>query len=1048
LRFALLGALSVLVFVFAVGPAEAQLTRGIISGTVRDASGAVVPGATVTITNMDTNISRTAVTSELGFYRVAALEPGRYVVRTELSGFSTVEQKDIPVKAALEATVNVEMSVAGVGEALTVVGKAEAVELNKSNPTIGMTSTGRQAVELPLSAARNINNLALLSPNVFTGPGSTEISTNGQRARNNNFMIDGSDNNDISVTLPTTPMLPEAVAEFQIQTNPYNVEFGRNSGAQINVITKGGTNAFHGEVWDYYRTAGFNALDNLEKVAGLEEPARSVRHQMGLTFGGPIIRDKTFFFGAFQRDTLRTGEVLGATVRIPTPTGFAALQNVPLRAGQPTSSRQAVLQRLAFLQDMYATNPSFRNLTTVLVNGVPIQTGQVNFGRFRPQDINFFTGRLDHRFGASDTLTLRYTRNPPETTNLISNCDFGATFCGNQIVEDQNAQLSETHIFSPQILNEFRFSYIRRDLAFPENDPDSPTGQITGLFTIGGLNNFPQGRIQNSYQFSDVLTWQTGKHNFKFGADIRRIILDNQAAFDSKGTFTFNNLQDFMNNTAATYAQALQTSSFTAKQWQTYLFAQDDYRVTPDLTLNIGLRYEIATAPLGFFGATDAESLGALVPGPAQKDTNNWAPRIGFNWSPRSDSKILGNGKSVFRGGYGITYDVLFYNILTVNASNYPRVVVPTLQNVFDVYPNTTSVSGAPVFNPLATYVNSPENLQHPMTHIFSFDFQREIGRDWIVALGYVGSRSHHGVNQQQANPAILTPAQIATVQATRSSTSIPAVQARRLFPQYGARILIPSDEGPNGVDAEARAHYDGGYITVSKRLSRGLQFQASYTLSRLNSNNDESLGVADITGSSPQIPQDYFDIEAEWGPSVFDRTHRFVVNYIWEVPGPKSGALRQILGGWQLSGVTQMQSGQPFTVVTGVDTNGNGGGGDRPNLGSGTLTWDDDHKNFTNNGKYVAFLGTNLLPLANSMGNGNGPVRGERGPGFWQTDLSILKRFFIGQTQLVIRGDLLNAFNQDNYGNPVAAMNNPSFGQNTRDWGERTVTLSAKFIW
>jgi hypothetical protein len=262
--------------------------------------------------------------------------------------------------------------------------------------------------------------------------------------------------------------------------------------------------------------------------------------------------------------------------------------------------------------------------------------------------------------------------------------------------------------------------------------------------------------------------------------------------------------------------------------------------------------------------------------------------------------------------------------------------------------------------------------------------------------------------------------------------------------------VRIPSDVGPNGVDTEARAHYDAGFVSVNKRWSHGVQFGASYTLSRLMSNNDGSLAEGGTTRGSSQRPQDYFDIAAEWSRSQFDRPHRFVMHYIWEVPGPKSGVVKHVLGGWQISGVTQVQSGRPFTIVTGVDSNGDGNtGSDRPNIKpAGTFVWDNDNKGFTNNGYYTAPVGTNNLPLANALGNGNAPRNSERGAPFWNTDLSLLKRFYLGPRQFHLRADVFNAFNQDRYDNPVNLMNSPSFGQNTNDWGRRSVLLSAKFVW
>ncbi|HEX3253958.1 MAG TPA: TonB-dependent receptor [Pyrinomonadaceae bacterium] len=1052
---------------------HAQLTRGAISGTVRDQAGAVVPGAQVKVTNPQTNVARDAVTNDEGFYRIGAVEPGVYSVLVEKAGFSKIENRAVTVQQNQETTFDVELQTGSVTGIVDVTADQEAITLNKTNPTIGLTATARQVVELPLGAARDVNNLALLSPNVFSAPGSTGISANGQRARNNNFTIDGSDNNDLSVTISTVDVVPEGVGEFQVQTNPYNVEVGRNSGAQINVITRSGTNDFHADVFEYYRGSRLNALDNIEKSAGLKRPSRFVRNQFGFTFGGPLHlprfgeggraiidgRDRTFFFYLFQGDRQRPGAGLGANVRIPTPAGFAALQSVPLGPGESAAGRAAVLDRLGFLNTVYASGVSFRTLNNQTVNGVAIQTGLTNVGISQPANYYTHTLRIDHTINSTNNLTGRYITNKTTDVNVISNLAFGSIFAGDQNIFDQNLALSETHIFDPSLLNEFRFSYIRRNLGFPENDPNSPTATITGLFTIGGASNFPQGRIQDSFQFSDTVSWLTGKHSIKFGADIRKLKLFNIAAFDSKGTFTFANLQDYINNRATTFAQALNTASFDARQTQQFYFAQDDWRPTPNLTLNLGLRYETANAPFGFFGATDAQSLAALVPGPTRRDNNNFAPAFGFAYSPRSENGLLkavfGDGLSSIRGGYRIAYDVLFYNILTVNASNFPRVVVGQVvsPNTQNLYPNIATVTGAPVFDPLATFVNTPENAVNPYSQLFSLSWQREFSHDYVLEVGYTGSRSLNQINQLQANPGTLTAAQIATVQATRNANSIPSLQARRVFPQFGSRVLIATD---------SHASYNAGFVSLNKRFSRNLQFGVAYTFSRLLSDNDESLGVGAITGGSPQIPQDFFNVQAEKGLSAFDRKHRLVANFIYEVPTFKQdffqhGIGHHIFGGWQLSGIITRQSGQPFTMLTGVDTNGNGGGGDRPNFNpNGTFLFDPvtgDLRTFTSplvGGQFIVPLGTNGLPLTNSLGNGNLGKNTFRAPGFYNSDLSVQKVFRMtggdNPHRLIFRADFLNAFNQDNYGRPTNSMTSPDFGRNLNNWGNRTITLGLKY--
>lgn len=1047
--------LSLLTLLCVPATSLAQLTRGTISGTMRDAAGAAVPNATIKITNVDTNQSRVAATNETGFYRVTALEPGTYTVLVEKTGFGKFEARDIVVRSAQEVTYDAELKVSGINDVVDVSSQAEAITLNKTNPTIGLTATSRQAVELPLPGGRNVNNLALLSPNVFSAPGSTGISANGQRARNNNFTIDGSDNNDISVTLATTPIIPEAVGEFQVQTNAYSAEFGRNSGAQINVITKSGTNQIRGDVFEYYRGSAISALDNVEKRNNLDRPARFNRNQFGFGLGGPVIKDRTFVFGLMQGDLLRQGSNPGPTIRVPTAAGFAALSTVPLRAGQSQASRQTVLSALGFLNDaVYNLNPTYANLQNTTVNGVAIQTGQVNVPLSQPNNTWNFIIRGDHRLREGDNLTLRYTYNRPETANAASNTQFGSLFSAASNTLDQNAAISETHVFTSNLLNEFRVSYIRRNLQFPENDASTPTAAIAGLFTIGGLNNFPQGRIQNSYQFSDILSWQKNRHSLKFGLDIRHIRLFNIAAFDSKGTFTFNNLEAFMNNNAITFVQALQTASFDARQTQQFYFAQDDFRVKPNLTFNLGVRYEFSKVPFGAFGATDVQSLGALVPGPIKTDKNNWAPVVGFAYSPQFDQgvlgKLFGDGKSSIRGGYRTAYDVLFYNILTVNASNFPRVVVGRQDNAIDLYPTLTPVSGSPVFNPLAQFVNTPSDSATPYAQIYSLSIQRELSRDFQFEIGYSGSRAINGINQLEGNPAILTAAQAAQVQATRSTTSIPTVQQRRLFPQFGSRVLIATT---------AQSSYNAGFVTFNKRFSHGLQFGMSYTFSRNMSNNDESLGVAAITAGSPQVPQDYLNYGAEKSVSAFDRTHRFVANYIYEIPWFKGAwaqtpVLKQVMSGWQFSGVTSVQSGQPFTIVTGVDSNGNGGGGDRPNYNpNGAFSPDPltgNLRTFTTSktdGRYLVPLGANGLPLAFSLGNGNLGKNTLRAPHFPNTDLSLLKRVKIFEGQaLVLRVDMFNAFNQDNYGIPINNLNNVGYGTNTNNWGTRTLTIGAKY--
>jgi hypothetical protein len=565
------------------------------------------------------------------------------------------------------------------------------------------------------------------------------------------------------------------------------------------------------------------------------------------------------------------------------------------------------------------------------------------------------------------------------------------------------------------------------------------------------LSNFPQGRLQDTFQWQNVTTKLTGKHSLKFGADIRYLKLFNRSGFDSKGTFVFNNLEDFMNNNAFSFTQAVNEATFDARHKTAYLFFQDNFKVTRDLTLNLGLRYEIQSIPLdGFFGAANSEIAAALVPGPVRQDRNNWAPRLGFSYSPSKGGWLFGDGLTVIRGGYGMGYDVLFFNIATVTASNYPRVVTQVVNNVPNQYPNLLPKQATvPPFNPMAQFVNANEDMQNPTSHYYSLSIQRQFARNYIVEAGYSGNRNYHQIRQGQLNPSILTPAQSAQVIATGNQNAIGSVQQRRLYPQFGPRVTI---------EATAMSKYNAAFVRFDRKFANGFLLGANYTFSKTMSDNDESLGVADITNSSPQVPQDFFNYRNEWSRSVFDRPHRAVIYYNYDIPGANLSAnpvVKRIIGGWGITGSHEWQSGQPFTIRTGVDSGGTGTTAPhRPNYNpNGTIAMDPvtgNLRTFTTplngTGIVVSPLTASGTPLANSMPGGGDLGRNTlRGPGHMQTNFSLFKDIAITERwRIRLKSDWINAFNQRNFGNPVATMVSPNFGQNTTDPGGRTMLLSA----
>ncbi len=1039
-----------------------QLTRGFASGTVQDATGALIVDAKVTLTNTATNLKQEMSTNGRGIYRFVAVEPGPYTVEFAKAGFETRRVMNISIGTVQEVVLNQTLSVASATATVEVVDSSVGVDLAKTSATMERKLSQKFIEDAPLSGAlRDVNVMALVAPTVSRGPGSTGISANGNRARNNNFMLDGVDNNDLSVTLVSNRVIPEGLAEFQIQTASYSAEFGRNSGAQISAITRSGTNQFHGEMFDYYRANWMEPVSLLNKRANVNSTPRFNHNQAGGLLGGPVIKDRTFFFGLVETNRRREApDARNATAfTIPTPAGFAALGRVPLGTDQTTQSRQAMLTAIGFLSSVHSRVSSYQNVHPVNVNGVAIETGQGRIPLANPYDMWYYQGRVDHRITDNDTLSYRFQIDKRNEPDVVSNLQFGNLFSGAQTILGQNHAVSHTKVITPRLINEFRFGYVRRNLDFPENDPKSPTTTILGLFTLGGSASFPQGRLQNALQFQNVTTFLQGRHSFKIGADIRYNKLLNRAAFDSKGTWTFNNLEDFLNNRAFSLAQAVNESSFDARQTTQFYFFQDDIKVTRDLTFNVGLRYEYSDIPFGFFGASSNEVAAVGVPRPSRADKNNFAPTAGFAYSPSSKDgfagKLFGDGRTVFRGDYRIGYDVLFYNILVVNASNFPRVVtnLTNQPGTFNLYPTLAPKSPtAPPLNPLATFVNSPEDIENPTTHTYSFSIQRQVATNYFFELGYSGSRSYHQIRQGQGNPGVLTPAQAATVRASGNPNSIPGLQARRVNPAWGSRVSL---------EANALGYYNAGFIRFDKKFSSGLGVGANYTYSNLMSDNDESLGVTDITNSSSQVPQDYFNYKADYARSAFDRPHRFVVHFNYDLPwfagsSLNSAPMKHIFRNWSITGITDFQSGQPFGMRTGVDSGGTGTTGPfRPDYNAGGTFAKDpisgDLRTFVTPINGTGIVLSPLTPtgqiLANSMYRGGNLGKNTfRGPAFANWNLNLSKRILITERWSVqLRGDFINLWNHRNFGVPSPFMNSPAFGTNTSNPGTRTMLVSAK---
>jgi hypothetical protein len=606
---------------------------------------------------------------------------------------------------------------------------------------------------------------------------------------------------------------------------------------------------------------------------------------------------------------------------------------------------------------------------------------------------------------------------------------------------------------------------------------------------LGGSESFPQERLEQTYQFQDVSSYVWGRHTLKIGLDLAQTRLENNTAPNSKGTWQFATLETFMNSAPTSLTQLVVANSrYSFNQLKQAYFFQDDLKVTRNFTVNLGLRYELHSVPLGFFGATSQTELDAMVPGPVKRDNNNFAPRVGFAYSPEFNSGFLGtlfgDGKSSIRGGFGMGYDVLFYNLLTNPAVNYPRNSPTTTtapSQLVDAFPTLLPpTTTAPTLNISTMFANLPTETQRPTSNYWSLSVQRQLHRDYILELGYIGNRSYHLLRQNQANPGILDPAKAEYVRTTCTFATMPLCQdpagfplspsnanstnSGRLNPNWGSRVLL---------EATGQAEYHAAYMRLEKKFSNGLQFGANYTWStNLSDSEDVLIGDSLLVGSSPAYPQDFRNRRNEWARSVLDRPHRFSAQYAYRIPGfatSSNALLRHTLSGWQVSGFTELQSGQPFTIRVGVDSIGNGlsntSAAGRPNFNpNGTLIKDADTGNlrtFT-----IPLDGTGIIDaphvtnpttgavtyLRNSMEVGGTLGRNTfRGPGFANTNLSLMKRFTLPkEMQLQVRGDFINVFNHHNFANPDSNMSNPNtFGQQTLApvLDSRQVMLGAKFL-
>lgn len=1046
-------------------------TTGSISGEVRDEKQAILANATVTARNITTNESRTTQTDEDGRYRFTSMAVGDYELTVEATGFAKYVQTGIVLVLNQNAVVNVPMSLKGVTETVNVVENASL--LNTATAEVGTRFDERRLSELPLATNRNVYNSALSAPGVSQlGPNQTgftagiSYSANGGRVRSNNFMIDGQDNNDFGVAGASIPLNnPDLIQEVRLITNQFTAEFGRNSSSVFNAITKRGSNSFHGSAFWFHNDNALNACSNLDKNLGFCNPNGAgslknapfrIENQAGGTIGGPVWKDKMFFFGSVQRWWDRS---LGAGVTIvgvPTEAGRQILQT---QAG----TRPQVAALLNFLpaaQTSGGTPVTFN----IGANQFSVPTGSLTGGTSFVFNDWQASQRLDYNFNSDHQLYGRYIFQDSDTIGTGQASPPGNT--SNNLSRSQGLNITVASVFSPHWIVESRFAYLRSASATTSNNPDSETIPSIEINQLGlqGFNaaasrtaiglgvNLPQYSVRETYQYQANISHPVGSHGWKFGVDVHRSKLEQLFKPTVRGRLVYTTLNRFVNDVAqiATINKDLPgVEEILFLDWHDFFFfGQDEWRIRPNFTLTYGLRWELPGQPIQDLRAFNAPIVAAANNDPRfivtpipKRDMKNFEPRIGFNWNPRaSESGIMGwltgGDKLVVRGGYSRTHDYTFTNIALNIWSSFPFVAAATFATASITLPGE-SAAAAGTTNAFANLANPSINpdtfartvvsddFHAPYYDSFSLELQREMSRNLIFRLGYVGSKGTGLFETIDGNPRL--PFSTTRVDPTRATIRLRANAASSI--------------------------YHSMQMSFEKRLSQGFSAGLHYTWSSFI---DEASEIFNPSPGEIAIVQDSFNRAADRGRSTFDRPHRLAGNFVYELPWYRDqrGLAGHLLGGWQMNSAFSLQSGAPFSPLNGSDPTGALSGIDtlvgnaiRPNA-LVPVTGLSVAELFAMRGTISAngnALFQTLRPGQRVGSSGRNILRAD---GISNIDFGILKNIRIGENKRAqLRADFYNFTNTRQFGIPQATVTNSGFlNQWGTNGGNRRVIVGARF--